>query len=193
MAVSMLSLLPEEAGADTKRIFAVPPIQWDNLMTRDRPARIYGPSDFGNLTGGILFGLSPSDVNAKLPTPAPDVEWAGLPFANEFPEDVRYFWVRLDMVPELRDGVLGCAGTNSYVVFLFREQGLFRISWRLLQDASCPSAYDAAQEIYGRYLAIDRAVAVAVHYHAGNAEVVEVTDPDADELIPYRWENRRRR
>jgi hypothetical protein len=181
------------ASAETKRIFPIPPIQWDNAMLRDKPAQIFGPSDLGALTGGIVFGLSPPGVNAKLPTPAPGIEWAGLPFANEYPEDVRYFWVRLDSLRELRDGINGCVGVNSYVVFLFRAQALFRVSWRLLPDATCPSAHDAAEDIYGRYLTLDRAASVAIHYRAGTAEVVEITDPHVDELIPYRWENRRRR
>jgi hypothetical protein len=193
----MLSLFllsrPVPASAETKRIFTIPPTQWDNAMTRDRPAQFFTPSDLANLTGGILFGLSPREVNAKLPAPAPGVEWAALPFANEYPEDVRYFWVRLDAAPDLRKGMAGCAGATSYVVFLFRASGLFRVSWRLLADKDCPSPADAAGDIFARYLSIDRAVSVATHYRAGNAEVVEITDPNADYLMPYRWANARRR
>src|SRR6266567_4081190 len=135
-------LLLAPASAETKRILTVPPTQWDTGMSRDRPARIYSPSDLGNLTGGILFGLSAAGVNGLLPTPAPGIEWANLPFANEYPEDVRYFWVRLDTVAELRKGVEACAGANSYVVFLFRGSGLFRVSWRLLPDKDCASTRD---------------------------------------------------
>ena len=181
------------ASAETKRIFAVPPIQWDNGMSLDRPSVVQGPTDVGNLTGGIVFGLSPSEVNAHLPTPAPGLAWEGLPFANEYPEDVRYFWVRLDADREMREGINGCTGANSYIVFLFRGRRLFRISWRLVEDATCPSSRPAAQDLYERWLAIDRTAAVATHYRAGKAEVVEITDPDADELVPYRWENRGRR
>jgi hypothetical protein len=187
-------LLPTLAeSAETKQIFTIPPTQWDNGMSRDRPALIYSPSDLANLTGGIVFGLSPAELNAKLPTPAPHIEWADLPFANEYPGDVRYFWVRLDAVRDLRAGINGCVGANSYIVFLFRERGLFRISWRLLADNDCPSPNAAAAEIFARYLAIDRSVSLATHYRAGKAEVVEITDPNADYLIPYRWTNRQRR
>ncbi len=84
------------ASAETKRIFAIPPTQWNNAMSTERPAHVFGPSDLGNLTGGIVFGLSPASVNSRLPTPTPGVEWGDLPFANEYPGDVRYFWVRLD-------------------------------------------------------------------------------------------------
>jgi hypothetical protein len=181
------------AAAETKRIFTIPPTQWDTTMSRDRQAQIHGPSDLSNLTGGIVFGLSASEVNAKLPTPTPGTEWASLPFANEYPDDVRYFWVRLDSMRALRDAMTGCAGANSYVVFLFHNQSLFRISWRLLPDKDCLSPKVAAEDIYARYLAIDGRVSMATHYQAGNAEVLEISDPNVDYLIPYRWTNRQRR
>ena len=187
------AISPMAAETETKRIFVIPPIQWDATMSRDRPAHIHGPSDLGNLTGGVVFGLSPSEVNAKLPTPSPGIEWASLPFANEYPVDVRYFWARIDAVRELRDGMTSCVGANSYIVFLFRNGRLFRISWRLLPDNDCASPRTAAEDVYARYLAIDRTAALAIHYRAGKAEVVEITDPSSDFLLPYRWSNRLRR
>jgi hypothetical protein len=190
--LAVLLLAGTQASAETKRIFTVPPLQWDNAMSRDRPAQIHGPTDLGNLTGGIVFGLSPIEVNTRLASPAQGIALGRLPFANEYPDDVRYFWVRLDAMRELRAGINACMGRNSYVVFLFRQAGLFRISWRLLPDDDCPSPEAAAEDIYARYLAIDRAAALATHYHAGKAEAVEVTDPAADYLIPYRWTNRQR-
>jgi hypothetical protein len=180
------------ASAETVRIFAVPPTQLDNSMSRDRPAQILGPSDLANLTGGIVFGLSPAEVNAKLPTPTPGIEWIDLPFASEYPDEVRYFWVRFDAVREPLAGVTACTGASSYIVFLFHDRGLFRISWRLLPDDQCPSTRTAAEDIYARYLAIDGTALLASHYRAGKAEVVEVTDPRVDYLIPYRWTNRQR-
>jgi len=191
--VLTLPLATAQALAETKRIFPIPPTRWDNTMSRDRPAQIHGPSDVANLTGGVVFGQSPSEVNARLPTPMPGVEWADLPFADEYPNDVRYFWVRLDTVRELRNGINACIGANSYIVFLFRNRGLFRISWRLLPDNDCPSPRTAAEDIYARYLTIDRTAALATHYRAGKAEAVEITDPNADYLVPYRWTNRQRR
>jgi hypothetical protein len=178
------------ASAQTKRIFTVPPTLWDNSMSRDLPAQILGPSDLANLTGGIVFGLSPAEVNAKLPAPTPGVEWIELPFASEYPDEVRYFWARLDAEGKPLADTTACTGAGSYIVFLFRNRGLFRISWRLLPDDQCPSTRDAAEDLYARYLAIDGAAALASHYRAGKAEVVEVTDPGVDYLIPYRWTNR---
>jgi hypothetical protein len=162
-------------------------------MSLDHPAQTFSPSDLGNLTGGIVFGQSASEVNARLPTPTPGMDWAELPSANEYPNDVRYFWVRFDAVRDLRAAVNGCTGANSYIVFFFRNRVLFRISWRLLPDNDCPSPRAAAEEIYARYLTIDRTVSLATHYRAGKAEAVEITDPNADDLIPYRWANRERR
>ena len=179
--------------AETKLIFEVPAVRWDRAMGRDKPAQAYGPSDLANLTGGIVFGLSAGQVGTRLPNLPPDMDWAGLPLANEYPNDIRYFWTRLDDTTELRDGVRGCAGTNSYVVFLFSDRGLFRISWRLIPDETCPSTREAAESLYARYLAIDRAAAIAAHYRAGSAEAVEVTDPSAGYLMPYRWDKRQRR
>jgi hypothetical protein len=188
----MPSLMPA-AAAEPKRIFTVAPMQWDHAMSRDRSTQTLGPSDVGNLTGGIVFGLSPSEVNAKLPIPTIGVEWAELPFANEYPDEVRYFWVRLDAVREPLEGINSCVGANSYIVFLFRRRSLFRISWRLLPDNDCPSTRAAAEDIYARYLALDGAAALTTHYRAGRAEAVEITDPTFDYLIPYRWQNRQRR
>jgi hypothetical protein len=193
LLVLLAYVLTSPASAETKRIFAIPATQWDNTMTRDRPAQMFSPSDLGNLTGGIMFGLSPVEVNAQLPNPTPGIEWTELPFANEYPDEVRYFWVRLDATKELRTGVTGCVGANSYIVFLFHNHALFRISWRLLPDKDCASPHEAAEEIYARYLAIGRSISLATHYRPNNAEVVEVTDPNANYLIPYRWENRKRR
>ena len=191
----LLALLaaPAAAPAETKRIFIVPPTRWDPTISRDQPAQMFGPSDLANLTGGIVFGLTPAEVNAKLPTPTPGVAWNELPFAPEYPDEVRYFWVRLDAVRQPKDGISACAGANSYIVFLFRDRGLFRISWRLLPDNDCPSTHAAAEDIYARYLAIDGTASLASHYRAGKAEVVEITDPTVDYLVPYRWANRQRR
>ncbi len=185
--------LIQAASAETKAVFVIPPMRWDHGLSRDQPATNPGPSDLANLTGGIVFGLSPSEVNAKLPTPTPGMDWAELPFANEYPDEVRYFWIRLDAFRSPHDGGDACAGANSYVVFLFHRRALFRISWRLLPDDVCASTHAAAEVIYARYLAIDGPTLLATHYRAGNAEVVEITDPNVDYLIPYRWENRLRR
>ena len=194
VAATLLPLLTvAPAMAETKRIFVVPPVQWDQTLTRDRPAQVHGPTELGRLTGGIVWGLSPAQVNALLPVPASGVDWASLPFANEYPEDIRYFWTRLDAAPELREGMGDCMGGGSHVVFLFRSRGLFRISWRLLPDAACASPRAAAEDVFARFLAVDRAAALTTHYRAGKAEVVETTDPNASYLIPIRWENRRRR
>lgn len=190
LLVALLVPLAAAAG-ETKRIFAVPPTSWDHTMSRDQPTQVLGPSDLANQTGGIVFGLSPAEVNAKLTTPATGIAWGNLPFATEYPDEVRYFWVRLDALPDAEQ-VSACTGSGSYAVFLFRDRALFRISWRLLPDAGCPSTRAAAETLYARCLAVDGTAALASHYRAGMAEVVEVTDPAADYLMPYRWANQQR-
>ena len=180
-------------AAETKTLFTVPPIRWNREMSRDRPAQIHGATELGNLTGGIVWGASPAEVNARLPIPLPGLDRATLPFANEDPNDIRYFWVRLDSVKDLREDLTGCIGTNSHVVFLFRPRGLFRVSWRLLPDAACPSILAAAEGLFARYLTIDQQAVLTTHYRPNKAEVVEITDPAASFLIPIRWENRGRR
>ena len=75
--------------AETKRIFVLPPVQWDKELSRDRPAQNFSRTDLGNLTGGIMFGQKPSEVNAHLPSPNAGIDWASLPSANEYPTDVR--------------------------------------------------------------------------------------------------------
>ena len=50
-----------------------------------------------------------------------------------------------------------------------------------------------SMRVFARYLAIDREASLATHYRAGKAEVVEITDPNAGYLMPFRWENRGRR
>jgi hypothetical protein len=189
----LLTALMPAASADTKRIFVVPPTQWDNAMSRGQPAHSEGSASLGNLIGGIVFGLSPAEVNAKLSNPSPGVEWANLPSAPEYPDDVRYFWVRSDAIRQPGKTADACTGANSYIVFLFRQRGLFRISWRLLPDNDCASPSGAAASIFARYLAVDGTVALATHYRAGKADVVEITDPTVDYLIPYRWANRQQR
>ena len=195
MACLTLGLLApsSHAAEETKRLFALPPLQWDREQSRDKPARIHGPSDLGNLTGGIVFGMQPADVNRKLPNPAVGVDWAGLSSAAEYPEDIRYFWIPFDESKDLTAGVTSCAGTNSQIVFLFRASGLFRMSWRLVADPRCPSPRLAAEDVYARFLAIDRAAALTTHYRPNKAETVDVTDPGASFLIPIRWVNRQRR
>ena len=181
-----------QPGTETKRIYTVAPLRWDTGMTAVRPAQSQTPGDLANLTGGIVFGMTPNDGNNRLPEPAFGVAWSSLPMAKEFPEDVRYFWVRLEGARDLRAGVDHCVGANSYVAFLFRSRGLFRFSYRLFPDAECPSVDAAAGDIFARYVRLYRTIAIATHYATGSAVAVEVNDPTSDYLTPTRWLNRER-
>ncbi len=180
-------VLQDDATLSSVRIFTPPPMRWDHAMGSGAPALHQGRSDLIALTAGVSFGMQPEDVNALLPTPYQSLGWGVMPQATEFPGDVRYFWVRLDDAGALRMGSRGCTGTGSYLVFLFTNNGLFRLSYRLVPDKACPSVNETARDIFARYVTVGSEVALSVRYHTGSAEVVDVTDPGANFLIPVRW------
>lgn len=176
----------------TKQIIVVPPLQWDSAMATFSPIYHHVPNDVGRLTNGILFGMRPREVNALLAQPVAGISWSALPLANEFPEDVRYFWIRLADARGLQAGVTSCVGEGSYLVFLFRSRGLFRISYRLVPDKICPSVSAAATAILAHYAVMGQNVVISMRYRNGNAEVVDIVDPGAGYLVPIRWQTRRR-
>jgi hypothetical protein len=181
---------PATAGAATgsgKHIFLAPPLQWDNAMLSYHPALQLTATDFANLTGGFAFGMSPTSVNAKLPEPYPGLSWSGLALANEFPGEARLFGVPIAAAGGLRMGLTACTGANSYLVFLFKANGLFRLSYRLTADKSCADVNEAAQQIYARFVPLGQSVAFSVRYRTGATQVVDITDPTADYLVPVRW------
>jgi hypothetical protein len=180
-------VLQDDATPSSVRIFTPPPMRWDHAMGSGAPALHQGRSDLIVLTAGVSFGMQPEDVNALLPTPYQSMSWGSMPQATEFPGDVRYFWVGLEDAGPLRMGSKGCTGAGSYVVFLFTNNGLFRLSYRLVPDKTCPSVNETARDIFGRYVTVGSQVALSVRYHTGSAEVVDVTDPGGSFLIPVRW------
>jgi hypothetical protein len=192
-ACCAVSAARAQAPEETKRIVVVPPLQWDNTLANFRPGYRQTQTDFVVLTGGIAFGMKPNEVNALLPEPLAGVAWQTMPLATEFPEDVKYFWVRPPAGKPLGAGIESCVGEASYAVFLFRARGLFRISYRLVPDAACPSVADAAGAALAYYARIEPGVALSMHYRNGTTEVVDVVDPGAGYLVPIRWQARRRR
>jgi hypothetical protein len=179
-----------QPSTQTRRILVLPTIQWD----KDGVAWQYGSqqtaTNLARVMGDLRFGLIPEEVNQHLPNPAPDLHWSDLPVAGEFPEDVRYVWMPMRAAGQLRAPVTSCFGEASYVVLLFRTQGLFRVSWRFMPDPSCPDPANAADDLYAAYVPIPTTVAVTAHYRTGYAAVVDVTDPGAGLLIAQRWQMR---
>ena len=171
-----------------KHILAAPPLRWDNLMTTGRPTLGQTAYDLTRLTGGLAFGMTPVAVNEALPVPIEGIEWAALASAAEFTGDVRYFWARLDKLPILRGRSDSCVGADSYVVFLFRAEGLFRISYRLIPDLGCTDQTDSTQFLFQRFVGLATDVAVSVHYKVREADVIDVTDPALSYMVPIRWE-----
>lgn len=175
----------------TVPILAPPPSAWDSGMLSGRPLFSQTVTDFSALTGGILFGMGPAEVNGRMPNPAKGIVWGVLPSAAEFPDDVRYFWIRFDDARDLRMGTTACVGSDSYIVFLFQSRGLFRISYRLVPDVACPRPADAALQIFSRYVTISTDLALSVHYRAGAMEIVDVSDATASRyLMATRWQPR---
>ena len=173
-----------------KPIFAVPPAVWDRKMVSARPLLSQTVSDFAAIVDGIVFGMGPAEVNARMPVPAQGVTWTALPQATEFTDDVRYFWVKFDDAPNMRAGTSACVGDESYIVFLFKARGLFRISYRLMPSAACPRTTDAMGQIFGRFVSITADIALGVHYRAGPLDVVDITDATAGYLLATRWQPR---
>lgn len=169
------------------RILLPPPVQWDRGMLNYGPALRQSASDFAILTNGVKFGMTPADLNATLPDPLPRLRLSDLPLANEYPGEVHYFGVPIAAVGGLRMNVADCLGTGSYVVFLFGPKGLFRISYRLVPDKSCPDTSRAARDILAAYMPIESSVALSSRYRTVSTEVVDITDPNASYLIPVRW------
>jgi len=170
-----------------KRIFISPTLQWDNAVFTFHPALQQTASTLATLTGGITFGMSPSALNALLPEPYPGLSWTGLALANEYPGEARMFGVPIAGAGALRMNLSACTGSGSYVVFLFKSNGLFRMSYRLAADKTCTDTNEAAQQIFARYVPIGREVAYSVRYRAGRTWVVDITDPAAEYLVPIRW------
>jgi len=178
---------PAAASGPVKRIFVPPPVQWDSAMLSFRPALQQTATDFANITGGIAFGMSPGQVGALLPDPRPGLSWNDLQLANEFPGEARFFAAPVDRAGILRMGMTACTGTQSYLVFLFTANGLFRLSYRLIADRNCADTDQAAQEVFARYVPIGRTVANSARYRSGKTQVVDITDPAAGYLAPTRW------
>lgn len=178
---------PAPAAGPALRILAPPPMQWDHAMQSFRPALQQTATDFANLTGGVAFGMSAPKVNALLPDPYPGISWNRLPVANEYPGDVRYLGVPMVSAGSLRMDVTACTGSGSYVALLFSQDGLFRLSYRLLTDKLCTDTHNAAQEIFARYVTMGQTVALSTRYRTGKTEVVDITDSTAGYLIPTRW------
>jgi hypothetical protein len=186
-AAPAASPLAAHVTGSGKRIFMAPPLEWDNAMLGYSPALQQTAADFANLTGGLAFGMSPSAVNAKLPEPYPGLSWNGLALANEFPGEARLFVVPIAAAGVLRLGMTACTGANSYLVFVFKTNGLFRMSYRLTADKACPDTDEAAQQIYAHFVPLRQSVAYSVRYRTGATQVVDITDPAADYLVPIRW------
>jgi hypothetical protein len=175
------------ASSSALRIYVPPQLEWNHRTMTARSMLSQTPYDLARINGGLVFGMTPEQVAAALPGTPAGLSWNTLRTAREYSADVRYFWMRLDDLPEWRARLGGCVGNASYVAFLFTQNGLFRLSFRLLPDAACTSVAEAARDLFARYVPIGPDIALSVHYPSAPAEVVDITDPTATLLTPVRW------
>src|SRR5689334_11974005 len=136
------------------RVFVPPVLEWNARTQTVRPAEPQTPRDLARVNGDIVFGMTPQQVAAQLPGVPQTLSWSTLRSAREYSSDVRYFWVRLDDLPEWRSRLSGCVGNTSYVAILFSSRGLFRLSFRLIPDAACPALTEAAMDLLARYMPV---------------------------------------
>jgi len=95
---------------------------------------------FSEWVSPFKFGMTPEQVNAQLDHPFGTVAPSGLPRAREYRTgEVRYFWAPIADLARFRsfyDPVGSCLDNRiDYVVFMFHENSLMRISFRLFGGA----------------------------------------------------------
>lgn len=171
----------------TRRILELPTLEWNDTgvywhYTAPQTAR-----DLARLMGGLTFGQTPEQVGERLPGRSAALHWSDLPQAKEFAEDVRYVWLPMQPAGSLVGPVTACFGSQSYIGLLFQNNALFRISWHFMPDAKCPVPREAAEELFAAFVPFIPTLAISARYTAGDAEVVDVTDPRAGTLIAQRW------
>lgn len=113
----------------------------EGLGKGDRAKRLLAKGAAADTAFGFGFGrfkflMSPAEVNALLVPPFGLGPWGELPRANEYRTgEVRYFWRPLAEMPDFQllfDEKRECLDPRQdYVTFLFHEERLFRISFRL--------------------------------------------------------------
>jgi hypothetical protein len=173
-----------------KPIFVLPPLQWDSMGVSAHIAVQQAPSDLARIMGGFQFGMKPEEVSQRLPKLGAQLHWGDLPPAKEFSENVRLLRVPMQVAGALRASVIACFGDPSNVVLLFRDNALFRVSWRFLPGAGCPNPRPAAEQLFAAYVSLSAKVAISTYYRTGAAEVVDVTNPGAGPLIIEHWQAR---
>jgi hypothetical protein len=102
--------------------------------------------------GAAKFGMSPTEVNQLFDQPFENVDWSVLPHASEYKhDDIRYLWTYLRDEPRLlRQIERACVSPNSYVVFMFKNMSLFRVSIRLWEADGCPDYKPEIGLLFGR-------------------------------------------
>lgn len=192
LAVRVAAAAPAPASppGTARPILLLPPLHWDSggltwgFATKQRPVEL------ARVMNGLMFGMTTQEVSGHLPGGGSVLDWVDLPRAREFAQDVRYAWLPMDAAAPFRETVTACFGHASYVVLLFRDNALFRTSFRFLASRACPDPKNAAEQLYAAYTPLADTVAISTLYRTGNAVVVDVTSPKAGPLVAQRWQMR---
>ena len=175
-------------SANSKRLLVAPELKWESNLQYWSYEYSHSTDRRTTVMGGLTFGMDAEEVSRVVTPQDPELHWPDLPVATEFSEEVRYISLPLQQVAELRTKVSSCFGAPSYVVIMFRDAGLFRISWRFLPDPACPDPREAARDVFASVVAIARTDGVSLHYRTRFAEVVDLSDPDAGPLLADHWQ-----
>jgi hypothetical protein len=88
-----------------------------------------------SLTGGIVFGLSPAEANAKLSKPMPGVEWTCLPVATDMGRDS----AKRPTLDNTAEDTSRCAADMAADIWLAcrrsGEQEVCSVDWAMMRDA----------------------------------------------------------
>lgn len=188
VALLTSAAVASETSDRNKPIMVLPPRQWDAMGVASHIAVQQSASDLARVMGGLTFGLKPEEVSRRLPKSSGELHWNGLPVAKGFHEEVRLVRMPVQDAGTLRARITACFGEQSHVVLLFRNNALFRVSWRFVPDGNCPNPLDAAEQLFAAYVPIAGTIAVSTLYRAGSVTLVDVTDPGAGALVAQRMQ-----
>ncbi|MBP2231210.1 hypothetical protein J2847_004522 [Azospirillum agricola] len=132
--------------------------------------------------GPFHLGMSAAQVNRKLGTPFVTVQSASLPIAGEYKNnEVRYFWkyfsedtVVASMILKIPKGP--CLSPQSYLTFLFLDDSLFRISFRLYRKDGCSDYRSVVENLRSKIFGKSSVSGHVVVTHSDDYTKLEIVD-----------------
>ena len=125
----------------------------ENKKTNDLAAAV--DRDFSQGVGPYRFGMTIQDLNRLLKPPYPEDTLKTLARAWEYHvAEVRYFWRWLRELPDFNVFAKNsaCLTVESYGLFMFHDERLFHIAFRILNnDKKCLAREHFLDDFAGRY------------------------------------------